>query len=48
MQVQSSEQTLFNFLILVKSRFPPKKSFITSTPRGKGGGGKDKKFYQNA
>ena len=30
-QVQSSEQTLFNFLILVKSRFASKKSFITST-----------------
>ena len=30
MQVQTLEQTLFNFLILGKSRFPPK-SFITST-----------------
>ena len=29
-QVQTSEQTLFNFLILGKSRFPPKK-FLTST-----------------
>ena len=27
MQVQSSEQTLFNFLILGKSRFPPKKFY---------------------
>ena len=31
MQVQKLEQTLFNFLILGKSRFRPKKSFITST-----------------
>ena len=30
MQVQSSQQTLFGFLILGKSRFPPKK-FLTST-----------------
>ena len=31
MQVQTSEQTFFNFLILGKSRFPSKKSFITLT-----------------
>ena len=32
MQVQSYKTTFFNFLILGKSIFPPKKSFITSTP----------------
>ena len=31
MHAQAAEQILFNFLILEKSRFPPKKSFITST-----------------
>ena len=31
MKVQTSEQNLLIFLILGKSRLPPKKSFITST-----------------
>ena len=35
MQVQTSEQTFFHLLILGKSRFPPKKSFITSTTGSK-------------
>ena len=34
-QVQTSEQTLFNFLILGKSRFPPKKFYNINYSRGK-------------
>ena len=33
MQVQKSEQTFYNFLILWKSRFPPKKVLLNQLRR---------------